>query len=50
MNEMDYVSLSAIASAAIGTVVFAYIKLLKKKLKRHVLRYHLISKYFEQGE
>ncbi len=38
----------SIATSAIGVGVFTYIKLLKKKIRRYVLRNDKIEKYFKE--
>ena len=39
-----------IATSAIGLGIFAYIKFLKKKIKRYVLRNEKIEKYFKEKQ
>ena len=38
----------SLATIAVGSGVFVYTKLLKKRLRRYVLRYHKIKHYFEE--
>lgn len=44
----EYVLLGiAVGSIAVSTALIIYIRMLKKRLRRHVLRYDQIKKYFE---
>ncbi len=50
-DMMDYVVLGALGGVlAAGVGLFAYVKLLKKRLKRYVLRHEKIEKYFRDDE
>jgi hypothetical protein len=45
---MNYILLSAtLATGAIGAGIYAYLKALKKRIKRYVLRNEKIEKYFK---
>ena len=44
---MNEVPLFTVAASAIGLGIIAYIKFLKKKIKRYVLRNEKIEKYFK---
>ncbi len=41
---------ASIATSAIGIGIFAYIKFLKNKVKKYVLRNERIEKYFREDE
>ncbi len=48
---MDYVTLGVLTVAsAVGIGLVAYIKMLKKRIKRYVLRYEKIEKYFKEDK
>lgn len=49
MNDL-IVPLFGVASVAVVGGVVVYIKLLKKRLRRYVLRYDKIKKYFDEGK
>jgi len=46
--EAHIVALSVMAASAIGIAIITYVKLLKKRMKRFVLRYEKIEKYFKE--
>jgi len=48
---MNYTLLSVtIAASTIGAAIFTYLKLIKKKIKRFVLRNERIQKYFKDEQ
>lgn len=46
-----YILLGAVSiTIIIGTAIAGYMRLLRRKMKRHVLRWEEIEKHFKKGE
>lgn len=45
---MNNIQLGAIGASIVGAGVFAYIKVLKRRMRKYILRHEKIEKYFRE--